>query len=145
MRRKTFLARLAACAILCVSVPALVRADTIVLKNGRRIIALSVSVQGDKVRYETPSGSLTLPKPIVAHIEAGGAGMVSEAAAILPTSSPPLAALAFSDGEIEQKTVHQGSVDRAFVATLENEARSGSKSSQQAAAYAHHAAAKFEM
>jgi len=145
MRRKTFLARLAACAILCVSVPALVRADTIVLKNGRRIIALSVSVEGDKVRYETPSGSLTLPKSIVDHIEAGGAGMVSEAASNLPTSSPPLAALAFSDGEIEQKTVHQGSVDRAFVATLENEARSGSKSSQQAAAYAHHAAAKFEM
>lgn len=136
----------AACAILGVSAPAPVRADTIVLKNGRRIIALSVSVEGDKVRYETPSGSLTLPKSIVDHIETGGAGFVSEAAASnFAMAQPPLAPLAFSDSEIEQNTVRSGSIDRTFVAKLENEARSGSKSSQQAAAVAHHVAAKFEM
>lgn len=140
-----FLARLAACATLCIAVPALVGADTIVLKNGRRILALSVSVEGDKVRYETPSGSLTLPKSIVDHIEAGGSLMASEAAANLAMAQPPLAPLAFSDSEIEKNTVRDGSVDRSFVGRLENEARSGSKSSLQAAALVHHIAARFEM
>jgi hypothetical protein len=36
-------------------------ADTIVLKNGRRIRALSVTEEGDKIHYETPAGTLTLP------------------------------------------------------------------------------------
>ena len=47
-------------------------ADTIVLKNGRRISALSVRVEGDKVTYETSAGELSLPKSIVDHIEKGG-------------------------------------------------------------------------
>jgi len=52
------------------------RADTIVLKNGRRIVALSVAVEGDKVRYLTSAGELALPKSIVDHIEKGGAGQM---------------------------------------------------------------------
>ena len=48
-------------------------ADTIVLKNGRRIVALAVVEEGDKVRYQTAAGDLTLPKSIVDHIEKGGA------------------------------------------------------------------------
>src|SRR5258705_2229262 len=52
------------------------RADTIVLKNGRRIVALSVAVEGDKGRYLTPAGELALPKSIVDHIEKGGAGQM---------------------------------------------------------------------
>ncbi|HET9804233.1 MAG TPA: tetratricopeptide repeat protein, partial [Candidatus Acidoferrum sp.] len=145
MRRTNFLARLAACAILFIAIPALVRADTIVLKNGRKIIALSVSVEGDKVRYETPSGSLTLPKSIVDHIETGGSPMASEAASNIAVVQPPLAPPSFSDSDIEQNTLRDGSVDRAFVARLENEARSGTKSAVQAAALAHHVAARFEM
>src|SRR3989442_5531868 len=34
-------------------------ADTIVLKNGRRIVALYAVEEGDKVRYETSAGQLT--------------------------------------------------------------------------------------
>src|SRR3981189_1850259 len=48
-------------------------ADTIVLKNGRRILALSAHEDGDKVRYLTSAGELSLPKSIVDHIEKGGA------------------------------------------------------------------------
>src|SRR6266852_1062337 len=40
-------------------------ADTIVLKNGRRIVADSVVVDGDRVRYLTAAGELVLPKSIV--------------------------------------------------------------------------------
>ena len=48
-------------------------ADTIVLKNGRRIVALSAVEAGDKVKYLTSAGELSLPKSIVDHIEKGGA------------------------------------------------------------------------
>src|SRR5713226_4271211 len=47
-------------------------ADTIVLKNGRRIVAIVAVEEGDKVRYQTSAGELTLPKSIVDHIEKGG-------------------------------------------------------------------------
>ena len=47
-------------------------ADTIVLKNGRRIIALSAVEEGDKIKYLTSAGELSLPKSIVDHIEKGG-------------------------------------------------------------------------
>ena len=49
------------------------RADTIVLKNGRRILAFNVVEVGEKIRYETSAGELSLPKSIVDHIEKGGA------------------------------------------------------------------------
>src|SRR3989441_11274339 len=48
-------------------------ADTIVLKNGRRILALSAVEEGDKVKYLTVAGELSLPKSIVDHIEKGSA------------------------------------------------------------------------
>src|SRR5450432_1601137 len=48
-------------------------ADTIVLKNGRRILAFNVVEAGEKIRYETNAGELSLPKSIVDHIEKGGA------------------------------------------------------------------------
>src|SRR5262252_47930 len=48
-------------------------ADTIVLKNGRRILALSVVEEGDKVKYQTAAGELSLPRSIVDHVEHGGA------------------------------------------------------------------------
>jgi hypothetical protein len=71
-------------------------ADTIVLKNGRRITALSVFEEGNKVRYLTSAGELSLPKSIVDHIEKGGAvpmagGPGADAAnlAIAPPSEQP--------------------------------------------------------
>ena len=36
--------------------------------------ALNVREEGDKVKYETSAGELSLPKSIVDHIEKGGAG-----------------------------------------------------------------------
>ena len=43
-----------------------VAADTIVLKNGRRIRAANVKEDGEHVTYETPAGTMSLPKSIVA-------------------------------------------------------------------------------
>src|SRR6266404_5075582 len=63
-------------------------ADTIVLKNGRRILALSAYEDGDKVKYLTSAGELSLPKSIVDHIEKGGT---------VPMASAPGAAAANLD------------------------------------------------
>jgi tetratricopeptide (TPR) repeat protein len=127
-----------------------VRADTIVLKNGRRIIAFNVVEDGDKVRYETAAGQLSIPKSIVDHIERGGAvpmsGSPAETAANLAIT-PPAPTLEPKGGgsEIENGAVHDGAVDREYIAKLESAARGGGKSAGINAALAHHAASQFEL
>lgn len=123
------------------------RADTIVLKNGRRIVALSVVVEGDKVRYLTSAGELALPKSMVDHIEKGGSAQ-------MPTSSPAAANLAITPPSIEPTNanaaaesgaVRDGAVDRGFLAAATSEARSGAAGAHEKAALAYHAAAQFEL
>src|SRR5580700_5474207 len=43
--------------------------DTIILKNGRRIIGSNVTEVGEHVHYETAAGELSLPRAIVDRIE----------------------------------------------------------------------------
>src|SRR6202795_919984 len=94
------------CLAILLFVGGLAAADTIVLKNGRRIVALSVVEEGDKVRYQTAAGELTLPKSIVDHIEKGGAVAMPEsreaAAANMGITPPTMEASA----EIEKAAVH---------------------------------------
>jgi tetratricopeptide (TPR) repeat protein len=125
-------------------------ADTIVLKNGRRILALSAFEEGDKVRYLTSAGELSLPKSIVDHIEKGGAVPLANSPesaaanlAIAPPETQPSAA--GGGGEIERAAVHDGSIDRGYIARLEGEARTGTKEASFKAAIGHHAAATFEL
>src|SRR5271169_6092059 len=120
-------------------------ADTIVLKNGRRISALSAVEEGDKVKYLTSAGELSLPKSIVDHIEKGGAvpmagGPGADAAnlAIAPPAAQPIGG---DSDAIERAVVHDGSIDRAYIAKLEGDARGGSKQANFDAAMGHHAAA----
>ena len=121
------------------------RADKIVLKNGRKIIAYNVVEDGDKVRYETSAGQLALPKSIVDHIEKGGLvpmmGSPAAAAASLDLEPPETAATA-GESEIDKGAVHDGSVDRNYINRLESGA-GGAQAIQ--AARAHLAAARFEM
>src|SRR5712675_3024828 len=103
------------------------RADTIVLKNGRRIPALSVAVEGDKVKYLTSAGELSLPKSIVDHIEKGGAvtpgGSPGSEAANL-SIAPPAIVESGAVTELEHGAVHDGAIDRNYIAKLESAARS---------------------
>src|SRR5271157_5259932 len=100
------------------------RADKIVLKNGRKIVAYNVVEDGDKVRYETSAGQLALPKSIVDHIERGGLLPVmespAEAAANLNIAPPAMEATA-SAAEIDHGAVHDGTIDRDYIAHLEAE------------------------
>jgi tetratricopeptide (TPR) repeat protein len=121
-------------------------ADTIVLKNGRRITAMSAVEEGDKVKYLTSAGELSLPKSIVDHIERGGVAGSSGAMAANLAIAPPEMRPAEGRGteEIERAAVHGGSVDREYIARLESEARSGTPRAGLNAAVGHHAAAVFE-
>src|ERR1700681_789717 len=106
--------------------------DTIVLKNGRRILALSAYEDGDKVKYLTSAGELSLPKSIVDHIEKGGAVPMASgpgaAAANLDIAPPALQPSEVRGGEeVERGAVHDGAVDRGYVAKLEADARAGTK------------------
>ncbi len=123
-------------------------ADTIVLKNGRRIVADSVVVDGDRVRYLTAAGELVLPKSIVDHIEKGGVvqmpGSPTAGAANL-AMTPPALKPTKANAEAERAAVHDGVVDREFLAAVASEARSGAPGANEKAAIAHHAAAQLEL
>src|SRR5258707_454209 len=141
-----FRAILLGAALLCAGGRA--AADTIVLKNGKRIIALSAVEEGDKVKYLTSAGELSLPKSIVDHIEKGGAVSMSGApgadAANLAIAPPSIAASG-AVAELEHGAVHDGAIDRNYIAKLESAARSGGEQANRSAALGHHVAANFEL
>src|SRR5438270_13736224 len=96
------------------------QADTIVLKNGRRIAALSVALEGDKVRYLTSAGELALPKSIVDHIEKDGAGQMpasSSAGAANLAITPPSMEATGADAAVDGGAIHDGVVDRDYLAS----------------------------
>src|ERR1700739_3687142 len=91
------------------------RADKIVLKNGRKIIAYNVVEDGDKIRYETSAGQLALPKSIVDHIEKGGiTPLTGSPAAAMGAASldlePAETAATAGESEIDKAAVHDGLV-----------------------------------
>ncbi len=148
MRRHDILHRFLLAASLLLIFSAAARADTIVLKNGRRITALNVVVEGDRVKYETSAGQLSLPKSIVDHIEHGGIAPAAESrggAGAELTITPPLMELSDPEGAIARGAVHDGVIDRDFITRLDGEARSGSPEANENAALAHHDAAQFEL
>src|SRR5215469_1084972 len=126
-----------------------VKPDTIVLKNGRRITALSATEEGDKVRYLTSAGELSLPKSIVDHIEKGGSAGASrspgDATANLTIAPPEIRPAGGGIEEVERAAVHDGSIDRGYIARLESEARSGAPQANFNAALSHHTASIFEL
>src|SRR3982075_1174308 len=124
-------------------------ADTIVLKNGHRISASNGVEVGDKIRYETSVGELSLPKSIVDRIEKGGAGpraaSAADNASNMAITPPVMDAAGGNGGEIERIVIHDAAIDRQYIAKLESETRSGSPVAGMKAAVAHHAAANFEL
>jgi tetratricopeptide (TPR) repeat protein len=138
-------------AAICLVAAASTRGDTIVLKNGRRITALSVTQEGEKITYETASGTLSLPRSIVDHIERGAIlslDTVTNASKLNlkpPETEAAPATLPPSSSEIENRVIQNGEVDRAYVDGLDQEARSGQALANQKAAMAHHVASQFEL
>lgn len=119
-------------------------ADTIVLKNGRRIVADNVTEDAQHVTYQTPAGQLSIPKSIVARIERDGLRYSSApgAGAEPPVSAPQIEPVRGYE-EVAALTVHDNAIDFGYLARLEADARTGSAASIAKVAAAHHAAAQF--
>ena len=73
-------------------------ADTIVLKNGRRIVAETVLEEGDRISYENETGRVSLGKSLVQRIERG---------ADVPTRRPPSSAEAPDESALAQELSRQ--------------------------------------
>lgn len=134
--------RFAPVAFLALLVVSAARADTIVLKNGRRIVATNVVEKGDRVTYETPAGELSIPSSIVARIEKDDLSPMA-AGDSAPPVTPPTVDVGAEHAEVAAAVVHEGSIDQAALARYENEARSGDATAIAKVAAAHYDAAQF--
>ncbi|HXZ14158.1 MAG TPA: hypothetical protein VEG64_17360 [Candidatus Sulfotelmatobacter sp.] len=119
-------------------------ADTIVLKNGRRIVAANVVEEGDRVSYETSAGKLSLPKSIVERVERDNLGSSFGSASLSepPVSAPQIEPVRGYD-DVVHLTIHDNLIDFAYIARLESDARSNSRVTVEKVAAAHYAAAQF--
>jgi tetratricopeptide (TPR) repeat protein len=125
-------------------------ADTIVLKNGRRIVVDTATETGDRVTGITSAGEISLPKSMVARIEhsavAESSPFSASAQANLVAITPPAALQGdASDPAIINNTLHDGAIDINYISRLDQEALTGVPSAAFRASMAHHAAAQFEM
>src|SRR5208282_1936883 len=97
-------------------------ADTICLKNGRKILVDHVRENGNRYEYEIGDNSFAIPKSSVDHVEAGGmpsssaasgGGSVADLPAFTPTDS-----LA-NEGDLVAKIIREGKVDTDALSALE--------------------------
>src|ERR1700734_565723 len=120
-------------------------ADTILLKNGRRILAFNLVEDGDHVRYETPAGQMSIPKSIVLRIDRDNLGYSaagSAASSAPPVSAPEIDPLRGTE-DISHLVVHNDAIDFVYIAQVESAARSGAAAGNDKAAAAHYVAAQF--
>src|ERR1700722_18653201 len=116
-------------AVLCfaIGITRCADADTIYLKNGRKITAEHVIQENGQVSYETSAGRLSLPASIVDRVVhevislEPTAGSPSDRAANLPIAPPNLSASA-SNSEAARAAVRDGSIDLRLLSRLESEA-----------------------
>jgi hypothetical protein len=97
-------------------------ADTICLKNGRKILADNVHESGNHYQYDIGDDSYAIPKSLVDHIDAGVMPAVSSTTAAkngaaLPTFIP--APSLSNEGDLVAKVIREGKVDPDAVSTLE--------------------------
>jgi tetratricopeptide (TPR) repeat protein len=118
-------------------------ADTIVLKNGRRIVASNVVDDGEHVSYETSAGRFSLPKSIVARVERDSFGSFGSASHSEPPVSAPQVEPVRGYEDVAQLAVHDNLIDYGYIAKLETEARSSSQAATQKVSAAHYVAAQF--
>jgi tetratricopeptide (TPR) repeat protein len=121
-------------------------ADTIVLKNGRRIVAENVTQDGDRVTYQTPAGQLSIPKSIVARVDHDDSIYSSASAASGSSSEPPVSAPQVEVRgyeEVAALAVHDDSIDYKYLSSLESDARSHSMAAIARVSAAHYAVAQF--
>jgi tetratricopeptide (TPR) repeat protein len=117
------------------------QADTIYLKNGRKLLADNVRESGNHYQYDIGDDSYAIPKTLVDHIDAGGMPAVNSTSsaknvADLPTFAP--ADSLSNEGDLVAKVIKDGKVDSDTLSTLE------SKGNRELSATANFIAGKRE-
>jgi tetratricopeptide (TPR) repeat protein len=115
--------------------------DTIVLKNGRKILADHVQQSGNHYQYDIGDDSYAIPKSLVDHVEAGGMPATMSAGGTKDLGDLPAFSAADSlanEGDLQGKIVKEGKVDPDVLARLEG------KGSAELSATADFIAGKFE-
>src|SRR5437879_4121447 len=98
-------------------------ADTIHLKNGRKILADQVRENGNHYQYDIGDDSYAIPKSLVDHVDVGGppASVPSVAGAKnvadLPTFTP--ADSLANEGDLVGKIIREGKVDPEALSRLD--------------------------
>lgn len=116
-------------------------ADTIHLKNGRKILADQVRENGNHYQYDIGDDSYAIPKSLVDHVDAGGppariATVGVTKVADLPAFTP--ADSLANEGDLVARIIKEGKVDPGALATLD------SKGNAELSATAAFIAGKFE-
>jgi hypothetical protein len=96
-------------------------AETIHLKNGRKILAEHVRQTASQVEYDIGDDSYAIPKSLVERVDAGGAPTPSPSASaavaeVLPSLSP---SIDVRDDALSLKIIREGRVDEEALAALE--------------------------
>ena len=140
-------------AVLCLAsaIPGALFADTIYLKNGRKITATHVVQENGQVSYETSAGRLSFPVSIVDRVvhddssPISTAGTPADRAANLPIA-PPNGLDAPSTDAAASAAVRDGSIDNGLLSKLESEATANPTPTAVARAVAaERAVAQFEI
>jgi hypothetical protein len=140
-------------AVVCLllAIPGCVCADTIYLKNGRKITATRVVTENGQVSYETPAGRLSFPLSIVDRVVHDDSSPIStvgtpaDRAANLPIAPPDALAKPSAD-PAASGAVRDGSIDTGLLSKLESEATANSTPTAVARVVAaESAAAQFEI
>jgi hypothetical protein len=122
--------------------PSSVRADTIVLKSGTRIIVDSARERNGRVEYTVGDNTLTVPKSIVARIESGPPASspsgAEKPAQFSPQELPAMHETMEFAEDLPGRVIHGGHVDSAALKEIERQNVAG----EAAAAFA--IAAQFE-
>lgn len=122
--------------LLLLAVVPLSQADTIVLKNGKRIIVDTAREKNGRLEYEIGDNSYAIPMTLVERVEAVGAP-VSPSAAIAPPDFIPSETLSIPT-DLYARLVHDGKLDADVLAESEH------PSDPQTAAAAYFVAARYE-
>jgi tetratricopeptide (TPR) repeat protein len=99
----------------CIALSLFATAETIVLKNGRKIVVDSVREENGKVYYEIGDSSYAIPKSAVDHIDSfGSAAPLTTAPDFIPKTTLPESA-----ETVNVDVIHNGRVDDSAIGAAE--------------------------
>jgi len=124
-------------------------ADTIYLKNGRKLQGTNVVTRNGKVTFETPAGTMSLPESSVDHVTRGDAPVAPQwtlGSESTPASEMSMTPPANSDtAPALQSILRNGAIDQQALAQIDATAATRDPQALARAALAESAASHFEL